>query len=233
MTHRVAINELELMFIELFRIALSAPTHEERLAAIRCVRQEAIASRLQEISKTPGSDWVREERNRELAEWVAATAGDRDDAIYEFSRVARAYEDKFERRFNVAEQVGKVICQSVSDGKFEGVQTKGGILYQVTVQGKEHGISGARDLDRVRKNWRDYRGVVHLGMAIDFCEERSVPPEEVLFVAERYRRMLSASRPKGTKKPYVDEELQISFSYESGIYGPRFLNRGLPFYVKD
>lgn len=99
----------------------------------------------------------------------------------------------------------------------------------MTVQGKKLGISGARDKDVVRKAWHDYSGVVHLGMALDFYKDKSVPPEDVLFAAERFRRILSQACPKGTKKPYVDVSLQISFSYESGIYGPRFLNRGLPF----
>lgn len=233
MSHKVAINEIELMFIELFRVALSAPTHEERRAAIRCVRHEVIASRLHEINKKPGPDWVHDENNRELVAWVAATAGEREDAIYEFSRVCQAYDDRYERPLNVAEQVGKMICISISEGKFEGVQSPGGILHQVSKQGREHGISGARDKDVVRKAWRDYRGVVHLGMALDFCEERAAPPEDVFMVAERFRQMLSGSCPKGTKKPYVEAEKQFSFSYESSVYGPRFLNRGLPFTAKD
>lgn len=232
MSHKVAINEIELMLIEQFRVALSAPTHEERLAAIRCARHEVIASRLQVISKNPGTGWVHHPENRELVEWVAATSGAREDAIYEFSRVRKAYDDKNERRLNVAEQIGIMVCISIYDGKFEGVQTQGGILHQVSVQGKEHGIPGARDEDTIRKVWRDYRGIVHLGMALDFCKEQSAPPETVFFVAERYRQMLSQSCPRGTKKPYVEAEQQFSFSYESDIYGPRFLNRGLPFNVR-
>lgn len=233
MSHKVAVNEIELLYIGLFRVALSVPTHEERLAAIRCVRHEVIASRLHEINKKPGPDWVHDENNRELVAWVAATAGEREDAIYQFSRVCQAYDDRYERRLNVAEQVGKMICLSIHDGKFEGVQTPGGILHQVSKQGREHGITGARDKDVVRKAWRDYRGVVHLGMALDYCEESSTPPEDVFLVAESYRRMLSLTCPKGAKKPYVEAERQVSFSYESDIYGPRFLNRGLPFTVKD
>jgi hypothetical protein len=229
----VAINEVELMFIGLFRVALSVPTHEERLAAIRCVRHEVTASRLHEINRKPGPDWVHDENNRELIAWLAATAGEREDAIYEFSRVCQAYDDRYERPLNVAEQVGKMVCTSIDDGKFDGVQTKDGILYQVGVQGREHSIRGSKDKDSIRKAWRDYRGVVHLGMALDFCEQLRAPFENVFFVAEWYRRMLSESCPKGTKKPYVNAEQQFSFLYESSIYGPRFLNRGLPFTVKD
>lgn len=225
----MAVNEIELMFIALFRIALSAPTHEDRLAAIRYVRHEVLASRLEEINKKSGLEWVHDQTNSELIKWVAATAGERDDAIYEFGRVSRAYDQKNERRLNIAEQVGKMICLSIFDGKYEGVQTRHGILHQVTAQGKEYDIPGARDKDTVRKVWRDYRNVVHFGMALDRCEEISAPLEHVFFVAERYRKMLSGSYPKGTKKPYVEARSQISFSYESNICGPRFLNQGLPF----
>ncbi len=233
MSHKVAINEIELGFIGLFRVALSAPTHEERLAAIRCVRHEVIAARLQEINKKPGPDWVKHDGNRDLVAWVAATAGEREDAIYEFSRVCQAYDDRYERPLNVAEQIGKMICISIVDGKFEGVQTKDGILYQLGFQGRKYSIRGAKDKDSIRKAWRDYRGVVHLGMALDFCEELPAPFESVFLIAERYRKMLSQSCPKGTKKPYVDTEQQFFFSYESSVYGPRFLNRGLPFTLKD
>ena len=165
MSQKVAINEIEFGFIQLFRIALSAPTHDERLAAIRYVRHDVIGCRLQEINTNPGPDWVHHPHNRKLHDWVGSTAGLREDAIYEFSRVWRAYEDKYERPLNVAEQIGKMICISIHDGKFEGVQTKDGILYQLGVQGRGYSIRVAKDKDSIRKAWRDYRGVVHLGIA--------------------------------------------------------------------
>lgn len=231
MTHTVAINEFELMFIELFRVALSAPTHEQRLDAIRWVKHDVIAARLKDIAREPGPDWVDQKKNRELVEWVARTSGIREDAVYQLSRIASAYDGKLERPLNVAEQVGKLIRISIAKERFEGVQTRNGILYQVRHQGKTEGISGAQDKDTVRKAWGSYRGVVHLGMALDYCEERSAPLEEVVYVAEHFRSILSTSCPKRTKKPYVDPEEQISFVFISGTSGPRFLNRGLPFYV--
>lgn len=129
MSHKVALNESELMFIELFRVALSAPTHEERLAAIGHVKHEVVATQLQEINRKLGPDWwVHHEANKELVSWVAGTAGQREDAIYEFCRVLHDYESKNERRLNVAEYVGQMIYLSITDGKFEGVQTGRGIL---------------------------------------------------------------------------------------------------------
>ncbi|WP_323786508.1 hypothetical protein [Thalassovita sp.] len=229
--HRVSINEQELFFLELFRIALSAETLEDRLTAIRSVKHEVIAARLKSLSEGRSSGWQEDPANRELVEWVAKTAGEREDGIYEFSRVSRRYEDRTERRLNVAEHVGKMIGLSIEDGKFEGVQTDSGILYQLTEVSKEHNIRGAKDKDTVRKSWGCYRGVVHLGMAMDFCEDLSASPAEVLLMAEHFRRRLSQMCPKGTSTPYVSPEEQISFVYESSIYGPRFQNRGLPFYV--
>ncbi len=221
------------MFLELFRVALSPETHEERLAAIRHVKHDVIEGRLKNISKRHGSDWINEPENRPLAEWASKTSHDRHEAIYEFTRVSRQYEDRYERRLNVAEHVGKLVDNSIRDGKFEGVQTRNGILYQVTAAGREHKISGARDKDVVRESWQTYRGIVHLGMAMDLCEDQNMRPEIVLFVAEKIRQRISETCPKGTNKPYVDPDEQISFTYESMIYGPRFQNRGLPFYVSD
>ena len=231
--HRVSINEPELFFLELFRIALSAEALEERLAAIRSVRHEVIAARLQSLSEGNPPGWQNDPANRELVEWVAKTAGEREDGIYEFSRISRRYEDRTERRLNVAEHIGKLIGLSIEDGRFEGVQTPSGILYQVTEVGKAHNIRGAKDKDVVRKSWGCYRGVVHLGMAMDLCEDLSASPAEVLLLAEHIRLRLSETCPKGTSAPYVSAEEQISFVYESKPYGPRFQNRGLPFYVSD
>lgn len=229
--HRVSINEQELFFLELFRIALSAETHEERLEAIRHAKHKVISARLQNLAENPGPGWILDPENKDLVEWAAMTAPERDEAIYEFSRVSRDYEDRNERRLNVAEHVGKMIGLSIEDGKFEGVQTDSGILYQLTEVSKEHNIRGAKDKDTVRKSWGCYRGVVHLGMAMDFCEDLSASPAEVLLMAEHFRLRLSQICPKGTSAPYVAPEEQISFVYESRIYGPRFQNRGLPFYV--
>jgi integrase len=92
-------------------------------------------------------------------------------------------------------------------------------------------LSGAKDLDVLRAIWKTYRGVVHLGMAMDYCDEQPDSERNVLHVAETYRRGLSLFCPKGTKKPYVPVDDQITFLYLSYTSGPRFLDRGLPFAV--
>jgi hypothetical protein len=214
--HRVTINEQELFFLDLFRIALSAETLVARLEALRWVKHEIIAMRLQNISEKRASGWERHPENQKLVQWVAATAGERGDAIYEFSRILRRFEDRNELRLNVAEQAGKMIGLSIDDGKFEGVQTDHGILHQVTEIGRDQKVRGAKDRDTVRKSWGCYRGVVHLGMAMDVCEEISVSFAEALFMAEHFRAMLSQMCPKGTSQPYVPPGEQISFVYVSG-----------------
>lgn len=229
----VSINELEGFYLERFRVALSAEDHEARVAVLGHVKHEVVAGWLNALSEANGADWIREPHNQPLAAWIAGTAAERDEAIYEFTRVARAYEDRNERRLNIAEHAGKLIRNSILDGRRQGVQTPDGILYQVTFAGKEHKISGARDMDTVRKSWAAYRGVVHLGMAMDLFEDRPVPPEQVLSVAEKIRKQLSETSPKGTSKPYVPREEQISFIYKSDTWGPRIANRGLPISVRD
>jgi hypothetical protein len=92
-------------------------------------------------------------------------------------------------------------------------------------------VSGARDKDTLRKIWNSYRGVVHLGIAIDYCENHPAQNLHVFHLAELFRKTLSENCPKGTSKPYVDPGEQISFLYISTLSGPRFRNRGLPFGV--
>ena len=230
---RVSINEADGLYLELFRIALSAEDSKARIEALRYVKHVVVAERLKVLSESEGPGWPSEPYNQPLVTWTAQTAVERDDAMYEFSRVSRTYEDRNERRLNIAEHAGKLVYLSILEGKRQGVQTPAGILHQVTLAGKQHGIRGAKDKDTVRKSWGAYRGVVHLGMAMDFCQDQAVLPEEVLFLAEKIRRALSETCPKGTSDPYVPREEQIYFNYESDIWGPRFRNRGLPYSVGD
>lgn len=227
----VSINEPELLSIELIRVALSEPEAELRKKAIANAKHEVVAFRLDSLSKELGTGWMSEPQDAEFVQWIARTSSARHEASYEFSQIFQRYEEQYERKLNVAEHIGKLIWLSIQDEKFEGVQTDEGILKQVREQALEGGISGAKDLDVLRKIWRTYRGVVHLGMAIDYCEDCADPKPHVLHVAENYRRCLSQFCPKGTKKPYVSEDDQIKFLYLSITSGPRFRNRGLPFDV--
>lgn len=228
-----SINEVEGFYLELFRIALSAEAREAKATVLHYVKQVVIAERLKVLSESEGSAWTSEPDNQPLVMWTAQTAAAREEAIYQFSRVSRTYEDRNERRLNIAEHAGKLIYLSILEGKRQGVQTKAGILYQLTLAGRDHGIRGAKDKDVVRKSWGTYRGIVQLGMAMDFCEDRAVSAGELLSVAEKIRRVLSDCCPKGTSEPYVPREEQISFVYKSDIWGPRFRNRGLPYCVGD
>lgn len=227
----VSINGLELLWIEQFRVALSEQKAELREKAIQNVKHEVAAHGLDSLSKQLGTGWMSEPQDAEFVQWIARTSSARHEASYEFSRTCQQYEELTEMWLNAAEQIGKLILLSIQDKKFEGVQTKEGILKQVRDQALENDIRGAKDLDVLRKAWRTYRGVVHLGMAIDYCEDCPDPKPHVLHVAENYRRCLSQSCPKGTKKPYVSEDDQIKFVYSSMTSGPRFRNRGLPFDV--
>ncbi|WP_394199952.1 hypothetical protein [Litoreibacter albidus] len=226
---KIFINELELRAIERIRIGLSEETVEARVTAVKAVKHDVIAMRLGLLEKQIDPDWSTKECNFELARWVAATSAERNEAAYEYSEVVRRYEQKNEKSLNVAEHAGKLIWHTIQDEKFEGVQTDSGILKQVSDEGRQAKIRGAIDKDVIRKNWRTYRGVVHLGMAIDYCENNPSHEGNVLSLAERVRRQLSQNCPRGTTRPYVDPEDQISFIYISTTSGPRFRNRGLPF----
>jgi hypothetical protein len=227
----VSINEPELLSIDLIRIALSEPTDELREKAVANAKHEVVALRLEALSGSLGTDWMSDPKNADFVQWIAKTSIERHEAGRELSRTARLFEERNERKLNVAEHIGKLIWLSIQDGKFEGVQTDGGILKQVRDVALENAVSGAKDLDVLRAIWKTYRGVVHLGMAMDYCDEQPDPERNVLHVAETYRRGLSLFYPKGTKNPYVPKDAQIMFLYLSKTSGPRFLDRGLPFAV--
>tara|TARA_R110002020_G_scaffold132643_6_gene296190 strand:- start:4434 stop:5129 length:696 start_codon:yes stop_codon:yes gene_type:complete len=228
---KISINEPELKFVELIRLALSEETKEQRERAIKNVKHEAVAARLDLLAEEGDSNWATDPDNANFVQWTIRTSAERREAAYEFSQTTRRYEERNERRLNIAEHIGKLIWLSILDRKFEGVQTEIGILQQVRDDAKSHAVSGARDIDTLRKVWATYRGVVHLGMALDFCEEHPMPQANLLHVAEQYRLELSQHCPKGTSRPYVSSEEQISFVYLSSLKGPRFRDRGLPYEV--
>ena len=227
----IAINEPELGFVELIRLALSEETNAKRERAIKNVKHEAVAARLDLLAGEGGSSWATDLDNAKFVQWTIRTQAERREAAYEFSQTARRYEEKTERRLNIAEHIGKLIWLSIMDNKFEGVQTEIGILQQVREVAKGLSVSGARDIDTLRKVWATYKGVVHLGMAIDFVEENPQQQANLLHIAERYRQILSQNCPKGTSKPYVSPAEQIYFVYLSSLKGPRFRDRGLPYDV--
>lgn len=225
----ISINEPELLSIELIRLALSETTGELREKAILNAKHEVVAFRLQAITDKLGVGWMSEPQNAKFVQWIAQSSGERHEASYEFSQTYRSYEAHNERKLNVAEHIGKLIWSSIQDGRFAGLHTRDGILQQVRSKALELKIDGARDKDTLRTIWMTYRGVVHLGMAMDYCEENPNQGEHVLFLAENYRRGLSHFCPKGTKVPYVSSTEQTKFVYKSDIWGPRFGDRGLPF----
>ena len=219
------------MSIELIRIALSETTPDLRQKAIVNAKHEVVALRLQALADRLGVGWMSEPQNAKFVQWIAKSSGERHEASYEFSKTCKRYEEHNERKLNVAEHIGKLIWHSIQDGRFAGLHTRDGILQQVRSEALALRIEGARDKDILREIWKTYRGVVHLGMAMDYCDEFSKQGEHVLLLAENYRWGLSYFCPKGTKVPYVSTDEQTKFLYKSETWGPRFGDRGLPFDV--
>lgn len=212
----IPINEPELLSLEFFRVALSEDTHETRMRGIDVMRQEVVNMGLPNFP-IGGQGARRKKNNPELVQWVAETSAARYDAAHEYAGIIRRYESKNERKLNVAEEIGKRVWDSIQSERFQGLQVRGGILEQVRDVAKELGINGGRDKDTIRKIWSCYRGVVHLGMAMDYCEDNPETNMHVLHLAERFREGLCKNCPKGTKKPYVAIREQVSFLYISGV----------------
>ncbi len=207
---KVPLNEPESECLGLFRMALSEETDEERLRAIDIMRHEVVSLGLENFPVSRSS-------HPEFVQWVAETAKYRQDAAHTFHEIAGRYERKNERKLNVAEYIGKRVWDSIQTKRFQGVQVKGGLLEQTRDYAKQNGVGGARDLDVLRRIWSTYRGVVHLGMAMDYCEDHPETTWHVLHLAEKFRSGLSSNCPKGTSLPYVDPKTQISFLYISNV----------------
>jgi hypothetical protein len=201
----IHISEPELNCLELFRIALSENTNDERLRAINVMRHEVVSLGLVNFPIKAGKNAP------EFVHWVAETSIERQQAAHDFSEIAHRYNTRNERRLNIAEHVGKLVWDSIQRKEFKGLHVTGGILEQVRTIAKQEGVQGARDKDVLSRTWMTYRGVVHLGMAMDYCEDNPGMGLEVLDVAEKIRLGLSQGCPKKTRQPYVPEEGQFSF----------------------
>lgn len=219
MTNTVPINASELQFIELFRMALSESTNEERMRAIRNVKHEVAADVDELILEGRDQEWLTSPSNAAFMRHVALRTSSRRVAANELSQTERRYEgsgkSSNELWLNRAEYIGMCVRLSIRDGKFEGLQTETGILEQVRNVALRENISGAKDLDTLRKAWGMYRGVVHLGMALDICEDNPDSGYDVLKIAEEIRQEFSTRCPRGTVKPYVAQNEQFSFIFKN------------------
>jgi hypothetical protein len=206
---KICLNEPEYKCLELFRMALSEKKGNDRLCAIEVMRREVVSLGLQNfpVGKSSHPDFV---------EWVGRTAEGRYEAAHRFSEIAQRYEGRNQRKLNIAEDIGKRVWDSIQARRFLGVYVKGGLLDQVSDYAKQHSISGARDRAVLEKIWTTYRGVVHLGMAMDYCEMHPKTQWHVLHLAEKFRVALSSNCPRKHPNPYVDPQDQISFLYISG-----------------
>jgi len=225
----ISVNEPQLLSIDLIRLALSEENTAQRAKAIKNVKHDVVTHLLEQLSAEKRFNWTADPLNADLVRWVAETSAERSEAAYELSQVGRRYEEVNERKLNVAEHTGMLVWRSIVNNKFEGMHSPGGILQQVGDEARQSNTRGARDKDTLREIWNTYRGVVHLGMALNHCEDYPEQNWHVLHLAELFRKGLSECCPRGTSRPYVDTSEQISFLYLSRIYGPRFRDRGLPF----
>jgi len=209
----VYITDTQLQFIEMFRIALSAPDNPQRLRAISNLKLE-VAAQVDELIVDGRSDeWMS--ANAEFFKRSMLEGPFRRAAAAEFFQTEREFEGSRgrgrEKKLNIAEHIGMRVLLTIKEGKLEGLQTEIGILEQVRHFAQQEKLFGAQDHDTLRKIWRTYRGGVHLGMAMDLHRDSVLPSFGIITLAEQIRMELSRHSPKSSNKPYVDESEQISF----------------------
>ncbi|MBT0958207.1 hypothetical protein IV417_12485 [Alphaproteobacteria bacterium KMM 3653] len=214
---KVEISEAGFQVIGELRIALSAETVEDRLKAMEHVQHRFIRSLVENAHSKFGAEWEKIPSMSALAAKVSKSYVQSASTEDIFSDVFHQYEKKNHRGLMVAEQVGQMVFFSIVDRKLEGLHRDGKIIDQVCQQGRARDVPGAKDKDTVRKSWMKYKGVVHLGMALNDAEELKITrAKDVLGMAEEMRLMLCSNCPKGTSEPYVNQDDQISFVYKSG-----------------
>ena len=211
------IDEKELLLVNLIRLALSEDDMTARVRSIKNVKYFVSTISTQIILDFEENERFVDHFKMPYLRYLAKISERSHDATYELAEVQQRYEARNDTKLNIAEHVGRYIWNSIESKKFEGLHTEIGILQQVQREARAKRVAGARDKDVLRKIWSTYRGVVHLGMAMDYCEENPDHDMNVLQIAESYRRTLSDHCPKGTSKPYVSADEQIKFIYSSTL----------------
>ena len=198
-------------YLPMVRVALSETDDPMRQSAlenlngvIQLDKQEVI------VKDIDRRNWGLEKFPQFLIDSTRAGPG-RSRSNEEFKGTIERYEKHNEIRMNTAEEIARKIVRSIQTDQFEGLHTATGILKQISDDARNEGTRGARDKDVLRKTWNDYRGVVHLGLALTICEEFPDGDQNVFRVAERIRKLLSGYGPRSHSRPYVDLDLQYKF----------------------
>ena len=213
--HKIPINDFEAQHLGLFRVALSEPDARQRLEAIRTVKLEVQSANIGLYMERRSPDRPLGPRDLDELISIAETEKARLEAARESVRLHQRYEGKnglgHERKLNIAEHIGDFVLLSIRDENFTGLHGYGGILEQVRQQASDLGIRGGVDKDTIRKIWNAYRGVVHLGIALNYDEQYPDEGYDVLRLAESIRLNLAEHHPRGAPDPYVYVSEQISF----------------------
>lgn len=148
---QVALNEVEVRGIEIFRTALSEESIGLRKRAIENFRHETVSERLKKLVETVPHARLKACTNSLFMQWFTETSSHRTDAAFEFAETTRRYDDKNEKKLNIAEEIGVYIFVFIKDYKFKGIHTKGGIFEHVRADAIKEGVHGAKDKDVLRK----------------------------------------------------------------------------------
>ncbi|UWR21291.1 hypothetical protein [Sulfitobacter sp. S190] len=215
MIETVYFNNFEIRYLEMFYVALSEPTHDLRMRAIANVRHEVEAETDSFLVEDHAAGRIKVPSIDEHYKKMALAARKRDVAkrcLFETeARFTGSGKASNQRRLETADLIGMKILTSILDKKYDGVYSETGILQQVREQSIRENLNVFKDHDSLRKIWKQYRGIVHLSIALGLEEDRSTGRREVIKVAEAYRQILSSSCPRGTQTPYVALSEQILF----------------------
>lgn len=208
--------EVELGVLQLYRAALSKKGKQARCEALEGLTKKLDAERLGALQNSKfanvGLVATSDDFNRTIAtEYVENTK-----KISAFDRALEAFEKpRGKLPLFAAETIAREIWRSVVEGKNVGVFSRRGIIERLTDQARVQGLQGVKDKDVLRRHWKEYKCVAHLGAGLQIGEHHNLDPIASLGVAEEVRYVLSNECPKGTSKPYVEEEEQISFVFRS------------------
>lgn len=205
----IELNEVELMHHEFLMAVLCQLDPTKRATALGAFRK-AVQSWAAESAVTELGDALR---------FAPAYARPESKALWEFtdagSKLAVAW-DSFskhhERRFNIAVEIGFQLYFTIKNETFRGVHTvPGGILSKISDVARAEGIRGGRDKEVLSAIWRNYRGFIHLPVAMGLLEEARREDINVLSFASEIQELFSDSCARNSKTPYIPASQQISF----------------------
>ncbi len=152
--------------LPLYRIACRPQGSEKRFEALDGL--QALLSMWKTESMTKSVFWATGviAVDPDMGRILTDQQGEIARGVLNFQNARNEFNQSNNKRLQTAEEIGAKAWCSIREGTNRGVFSRTGIIEDTSHCHRKLNIRGGRDTDTLRRNWKEYKGVVHLGVAL-------------------------------------------------------------------